>query len=55
MELAKQTTSHFDMVHIRVGDVANTPYDDASFDVALSLYSCGVAIIIVLFAKGLSQ
>ena len=52
VKLAKQITSHLDMIHIQVGDAANIPYDDASFDVALSLYSCGVAIIIVLFVKG---
>ena len=37
VELAKQATSHLDMVHIQVGDAANMPYDDASFDVAISL------------------
>ena len=38
VELAKQTTSHLDMVHIQVGDAADMPYDDASFDVATSLF-----------------
>ena len=38
VELAKQTTSHLDMVHIQVGDAADMPYDDASFDVAISLF-----------------
>ena len=38
VELAKQATSHLDMVHIQVGDVADMPYDDASFDVALSFF-----------------
>ena len=38
VELAKQTTSHLDMVHIQVGDAADMPYDHASFDVALSLF-----------------
>ena len=37
VELAKQTTSNLDMVHIQVGDAADMPYDDASFDVAISL------------------
>ena len=37
VELTKQTTSHLDMVHIQVGDAADMPYDDASFDVAISL------------------
>ena len=38
VELAKQATSHLDTVHILVGDVADMPYDDASFDVAISLF-----------------
>ena len=37
VELAKQATSHLDMVHIQVGDAADMPYDDASFDVVISL------------------
>jgi len=37
VELAKQATSHLDNVHIQVGDAADMPYDDASFDVAISL------------------
>ena len=41
VELAKQATSHLDTVHIQVGDAANMPYDDASFDVAISLYVTG--------------
>ena len=39
VELAKQATSHLDMVHIQVGDAADMPYDDASFDVAIGLLS----------------
>ena len=38
VKLAKQATSHLDNVHIQVGDAANMPYDDASFDVAISLF-----------------
>ena len=39
VKLAKQATSHLqDMVHIQVGDVADMPYDDNSFDVAISLF-----------------
>jgi len=39
VELAKQTTLHLqDMVHIQVGDAADMPYDDDSFDVAISLF-----------------
>lgn len=36
--LAKQVTSQFSMVNIQVGDVMNMPYDDETFDVAMSLY-----------------
>ena len=38
VELAKQATSHLDMVHIQVGDVADMPYGDDSFDVVLSFF-----------------
>ena len=38
VKLAKQATSHLDQVHIQVGDAVNVPYDNASFDVALSLF-----------------
>ena len=38
VELAKQATSHLDMVHIQVGDAADMPFDDDSFDVAISLF-----------------
>ena len=38
VELAKQATSHLDMVHIQVGDAGDMPYDDDSFDVAISLF-----------------
>ena len=38
LELAKQATSHLDMVHIKVGDAGDMPYDDDSFDVAISLF-----------------
>ena len=38
VELAKQATSHLNNVHIQVGDAADMPYDDASFDVAISLF-----------------
>ena len=37
VELAKQATSHLDMVHIQVGDAAD---GDDSFDVAISLFNC---------------
>ena len=38
VELAKQATSQFSTVNIRVGDVMDMPYDDNTFDVALSFY-----------------
>jgi len=38
VKLAKQATSHLDMVRIQVGDAADMPYDDDSFDVALSFF-----------------
>lgn len=44
VKLAKQATSDLDTVHIQVGDAANMPYNDASFDVALSFFvSCNLA------------
>ena len=47
VELAKQATSHLDMVHIQVGDAADIPYDDASFDVAISLFvTCNLSPVI---------
>ena len=38
VDLAKQSTLQFDNVHIQVGDAADMPYDDASFDVALIFF-----------------
>ena len=38
VQRAKQATSQFSTVSIRVGDVMDMPYDDNTFDVALSLY-----------------
>lgn len=38
VELAKQATSHLDTVHIQLGDAADMPYGDVSFDVAISLF-----------------
>ena len=38
VNLAKQATSHLDNVHIQLGDAADMPYEDASFDVAMSLF-----------------
>ena len=36
--IAKRATSHLNTVHIQVGDAANMPYGDGSFDVAISLF-----------------
>ena len=37
VELAKQATSQFNTVSIRLGDIMNMPYDNNTFDVALSI------------------
>ena len=43
VELAKQATSQFGNVNICVGDVMDVPYEDITFDVALSFYlTCGL-------------
>ena len=38
VQLAKQATSQFSTVNIRVGDVMDMPYDDNTFDVALGFH-----------------
>ena len=38
VELAKQTTSQFNTVSIQLGDIMNMPYDDNTFDIALSIH-----------------
>ena len=38
VELARQATAHLDTVSIQVGDASDMPYEDASFDVAISLF-----------------
>ena len=38
VQLAKQATSQFNTINICIGDVVNMPYDDNSFDVAISFY-----------------
>ena len=38
MELAKQATAQFSTVNIRLGDIMNMPYNDNTFDIALSIY-----------------
>ena len=45
VQLAKHATSQFSTVNICVGDVMNMPYDDNTFDVALSFYvTCGLRL-----------
>ena len=45
VELAKQATSQFGNVNICVGDVMDMPYEDNTFDVALSFYvTCGLRL-----------
>ena len=38
VELAKQATTQFNTVNIQLGDVMNMPYDDNTFDIALSIF-----------------
>ena len=38
VELAKQATAQFNTVNIQLGDVTNMPYDDDTFDIALSIF-----------------
>jgi len=38
VEAAKQTTSQFNNVNIKLGDVRSMPYDENTFDLALSIY-----------------
>ena len=47
-ELAKQATAQFSTVSIRLGDVKNMPYDDNSFDIALSIFvTCELPIKVI--------
>ena len=48
VELAKQATSQFDTVNIRSGDIMNMPYDNNTFDIALSIFvTCELPIEII--------
>ena len=38
VELARQATAQFNTVNIQIGDVMNMPYDDNTFDIALSVF-----------------
>ena len=38
VELAKQATSQFNTVSIQLGDIMNMPYNNNTFDIALSIY-----------------
>lgn len=43
VQLAKKATSDLDTAQIRLGDATNMPYNDASFDLAISLFvSCNL-------------
>ena len=45
VELAKKTTAQYSSVNICVGDVTAMPYDDNSFDAAISIYvTCNLSI-----------
>ena len=49
VELAKQTTAQFSTVNVRLGDVMNMPYNDNTFDIALSLYvTCELPMEVML-------
>jgi len=44
VQAAKQATSHFSTVNIRVADAGHMPYDNNKFDLALSFYvTCNLA------------
>ena len=48
VELAKQATAQCNTVSIQLGDVINMPYDDNTFDIALSLFvTCELPIEIL--------
>ena len=48
VESAKQATSQFDTVTIRLGDIMNMPYDSNTFDIALSIFvTCELPIEIL--------
>ena len=45
VEKAKEATSELDNVHIQVGNVADMPYGDTTFDVAISLFvTCNLSL-----------
>ena len=45
VKVAKQATSQFNTVSIQLGDIMNMPYDDNTFDIALSIYvTCALPI-----------
>ena len=45
VEIAKKTTAQYSSVNICVGDVMAMPYEDNSFDVAISIYvTCNLPI-----------
>ena len=48
VELAKQATLEYQAVNIRRGDITNMPYEDNSFDIALSIHVTNVLPIQIL-------
>ena len=45
VKMAKRATSQFNTVNIQLGDAMNMPYDDNTFDIALSIYvTCALPI-----------
>ena len=48
VKLAKQATVQYQVVNIRRGDITNMPYEDNSFDIALSIHVTNVLPIQVL-------
>ena len=48
VDLAKQAIAQFNTVNIQLGDVMNTPYDDNTFDIALSTFvTCELPIEVI--------
>ena len=48
VELAKQATAQFNTGNIQVGDVTNMPYNDNTFDIALSIFvTCELPIEVI--------
>ena len=47
VELAKQATSSLNTVSIQLGDIKDIPYDDNTFDIALSIFvTCELPVLL---------